>query len=116
MVDQKKLQKWLGYAINQNLGQFAVHAKNLTYDSNSLYLFSYKLKIRYYAVWLTEWRFFDNLVIFLIIIGSICQAMQSSYTNDQYDDKITRMKQILEEIMNFTTYFFIFEASMKIVS
>ena len=114
--DQEKIQLWLKNAINQNIGQFSVHGKNLTYDANVIYLFSYKSKLRQYIVWVTEWRWFDNLVIFLILLGSLCQAIQSSYTNEDYDEKTQKMIKVLEDITSFTTYFFILEASMKIIS
>ena len=42
--------------------------------------------------------------------------MQSSYTMEGYDDQTIQMLKIFEDITDFTTYFFIFEATMKILS
>ena len=116
VADQLKLQDWLKKAINQNIGLFEVHGKKLIYDAKSLYLFSYENKFRNHVVWLTEWKWFDQLVIFLIVIGSFCQAVQSSYTGEEYEPHIMQMKYILEQFINVTSYFFIFEATMKIIA
>jgi hypothetical protein len=50
------------------------------------------------------------------VIGSFCQAVQSSYTGEGYEANIMKMKSILENFINITSYFFIFEATMKIIA
>ena len=77
ILDQRQLQRWLENAINHNEGEFRVHGKVIIYESKSLNLFRYDIKFRKGVVWLTEAKFFDYFVILLIILGSVCQAMDS---------------------------------------
>jgi hypothetical protein len=78
----QNLIHWFQQAIDQNIGQFQVHEKAVTYDRNSLYLFSWEQPFRQRVVWLTEWRWFDSSVILLILVGSVCQAMYDFQEED----------------------------------
>ena len=61
---------------------------------------------------MAEWSIFDTIVISFIAIGSACQVLQ-----DFSDPNARTLKnQILFKIMDVTTYFFIFEAIMKIIA
>ena len=57
---------------------------------------------------------FDNLVIVLILLGSACQALWER--NPPQLNVVSRRNEILDMILLFTTYFFILEATMKIIT
>ena len=110
--DQLKVQKWLKKAIQQNIGIFEFHNQKFVYDAKSLYLLSYENPLRRGIVWLAEWSWFDNFIILLILLGSACQAL-----NDYSDpNDTTKYNQTLEQITQFTSYCFIVEASIKIIT
>jgi len=78
----------------------------------SLFIFSYKNKFRRLVVWITEWRWFDTVVISLILIGSVCQAIYKYQGGDENKE----YNQTLDTIMTSTSVFFVFEACLKIVA
>ena len=48
------------------------------------------------VVWLTEWIYFDRFVIFLIVLGSICQALDSQVDYSQNTEKTKLTKELLD--------------------
>lgn len=110
--DQKNLLAWLTLAIKQNMGVFIIHNKTHIYDEKSLYLFHYQSKVRIAIVQLTEWQWFDRIVIAVIIIGSFCQA---SYDYSDPAD-LTEYNRVINQIIEITTFFFIIEATCKIIA
>lgn len=94
------------------MGSFKVHGKELIYAHRSLNVFPNTNMFRKAIVWITEWKIFDNVVVAFIIIGSACQVLQDFSDPHGLTDK----NKILFLIMEIITYFFIFEASMKIIA
>ena len=55
-------------------GEFEVHGRLKKRVARSLWCLTNRHKIRYASVWLMEWKWFDNIIMGLIIINSICMG------------------------------------------
>ena len=80
--DQQGFIKWINKIKIQNEGIIKVHDEEFVYDINSLYIFSYKNRLRKALVWFAEWKWFDRFVVFLIFIASLCQASSDNLDPD----------------------------------
>ena len=63
---------------------FWVHGKTVKYSKNAFGILHNKTKLRYALVWIITSKWFENLVIFLILLNSIIMGMKD-YTDE--DDK-----------------------------
>lgn len=82
------------------------------FDEKSLGLFSYESNFRKSVVFLTEWKRFDQIIIGLILVGSI---MQAAYDYSDLNNQ-TLYNQRIENVTNLITFFFIAEAILKMIA
>jgi hypothetical protein len=87
-------------------------SKIVVYDRKSLYLFYHKTTTRRVLVGIAEAKAFDLFILLLILINSAGMIMYD------YKDRSNqcRYNQLLERMMNVTTYLFICEAVIKILA
>ena len=91
---------------------FFVHNKTVKYAKLSLGMLDNKNKLRWVFVWIANWKYFENIVLSLIIINSVLLGIKD-YTDP--DDRGTRNKFILYFEPVFT-YSFLTECVIKIIA
>lgn len=91
---------------------FKVHSKCRVYDDHALYCLKGKYKVRKALVWLVEWPYFENFILFCIFLNSISLAIFD------YNDRkgLTTWNQILEEAGLVFNAIFTFECVAKITA
>ena len=65
---------------------------------------------------MTEAKFFDYFVILLICLGSLCQALDNQIDFTKNTVETRRIKTALDSIQEYSAYFFIVEATLKIIA
>jgi len=71
-------------------------------------------KMRWYVVWLVEWKWFDRIVLIIIVANTICMAMfDNSYRRT---GKHLMINTILEDIEWIFIICFSIEAMLKIIT
>ena len=91
---------------------FYVHKKFVKFSKNSLGVLENKTKFRWALVWMTTSKFFDRLIICLIMLNSLFLAIKD-YTDE---DNVTSINQFVEQSEPFFTYIFLFECVSKILA
>jgi hypothetical protein len=91
---------------------FYVHGQIYKYSKDSLACFNNRTRFRWAAVWLINWRNFENLIITLIVMNSLTLGVKD-YTDK--DNKSVRNK-VVEAMDPFFTYLFLVECFSKIVA
>jgi hypothetical protein len=71
-----------------------------------------KNRFRWAMVWLINWRYFENIVIFLIGLNSITLGVKDYADKDNK----TQRNKIVEAMDPFFTYCFLFECTSKIIA
>ena len=89
-----------------------MHGKVIKYAKNSLGIFNNKTKFRFFLVWLTSHKRFENLIISLIMLNSLFLGIKD------YTDKLeeTSRNQFVEGMEPYFMWFFLFECSSKIMA
>jgi hypothetical protein len=62
--------------------RFKMHDKEVVFDERSLCVFSEKNWIRKACVWLTLWKWFDRVIILVIVFNSVLLGMHD------YNDRL----------------------------
>lgn len=78
----------------------------------SLFLFSGTNSIRKASVWLSEWKYFKQLIILAIFLNTLSLALYD-YSDR---DSLTYNNQILDNAGNAFTYIFTMEAIVEILA
>lgn len=91
---------------------FKFHRKCRVYDDNALFCLKGKYKIRKALVWLIEWPYFENFILFCIFLNSISLAIFD------YNDRssLTTRNMILEQAGLVFNVIFTFECVAKITA
>jgi hypothetical protein len=84
----------------------------VVYDSNSLYLFHHKSKLRRRIVGIVESSFFNNLILTLIVLNSITLAL---YNYDDRENGENWNKNLARIGLGFSVCFII-ECILKIIA
>jgi hypothetical protein len=88
------------------------YGKVKLYDKRSLYFLKGDYALRKSLVWLIEWNWFDNVILFCILLNSIALAIYNY--NDR--DSETAKNMILEEAGRIFSIVFTIEAVFKIMA
>jgi len=91
---------------------FWVHGKLVKYNKESLGLLDNKTKLRFGMAWIINSKWFDNIVIFLIMVNSILLGMKD-YTDANDTSDRNRFINIFEPLF---TYSFLTECICKVVA
>jgi hypothetical protein len=86
--------------------------KTVHYDKRSLYILSYKNKLRKWLVWLIEQSWFDFCILVIILLNSFCLAFYdySDRDNESFSN------ELLAIFGRIFTVIFLIEASVKIMA
>lgn len=93
-------------------GVFVLHNKTVHYDKRSLFIFSYKNKLRKLLVWLIEQPWFDICILIIILLNSLCLAFYDY--SDRDDSKFSN--KLLSIFGRIFTVIFLIEAMVKILA
>jgi hypothetical protein len=55
---------------------FKIHGREVYKDPCAFYIFPHTCKVRYYIIWLTEWKWFDRFITLVILVNSILLAIR----------------------------------------
>ena len=94
-----------------------VHGKILTkYTQKSLNQFSFDNGMRRFAIWMNEWKWFDNTIIFFIVLNSLMLGIidYNYIPNEDNLDKKPMMNQVFEKSEHFFTIMFFLELVIKV--
>ena len=91
-------------------GEFKIHGRIIKRVTRSLWCLTNKNKVRKSSVWLMEWRWFDRIIMTLILINSICMA------GYDYIDTDAERNKVLDRIFEVFSLLFAIEAIIKIIS
>ena len=91
---------------------FFVNNMYYKFSKTSLHMMSSRNAFRMVLVKIATHKVFDNIILLLIIVNSICLGVKD-YTDV---DNLTRKNQIIEVIESYFTYAFIGEAAIKIMA
>ena len=115
MYDSQYLRVTLKSLTHININDeqsFYVHGKIVKYNKNTFGILHNRTKLRFAMVWIIQSKWFDRLVILLILVNSIVLGMKD-YIDDQ--DK-TPMNRMINQIEPLFTYSFLLECICKILA
>lgn len=91
---------------------FLVHGKTVKFSKRSLGMLDNKNRIRICLVWLITNKWFENLIISLILINSLFLGIKD-YTDKE---NVTPINVFVESVEPFFTYIFLCECCAKILA
>ena len=91
---------------------FLVHGKKLRFAKNSLGLMTNRNPIRVGLVWLISWKWFDRVVISLILLNSILLGIKDY----QDPENLTYRNKLVEAFEPYFVWVFLFECITKVVA
>ena len=94
---------------------FYVHGKIVKYGPLSLGVLNNRTKLRYAMVWLVNWKWFDRIVMFLIILNSITLGIKDYTVPEELEMSIATNK-LVKDIEPLFTVSFLIECVSKILA
>jgi len=91
---------------------FYVHGKSVKYCKTAFGLLDNKNKLRWAFVWVVTSKWFDNLVLILIVINSIILGVKD-YTDPTDQTPKNKFIVIIEPVF---TYSFLMECIFKVIA
>ena len=91
---------------------FWVHNKYVRFSKNSLGILNNKTKLRYILVYVCTSKWFEYLIISMILLNSLFLGIKD-YTDK---DNVSDINQFVESIEPLFTYIFLMECTTKIMA
>lgn len=100
---------------------FDVHGQKRRFADSSLFVLKAEYRVRYWIVWLVEWRWFDRFILACIFANSLILGFKD-YTDPgmiaDADGKtsLSRRNEIVERSETIFSYIFVAECGLKILA
>lgn len=100
---------------------FEVHGRKRRFATNSLFFLGSKNPLRYYLVWIVEWKWFDRFILLCIVANSMILAFRDyedpgSLPDANGDYHQNLRNRIVEESETIFSWIFFAECAMKIMA
>ncbi len=102
----------LDSSFRKRKAEFHYHKKTFVFCKRSLYIFDESNKLRRFAVWLTEHRFFELATIALILFNAVLLGLRDFTDND----KKTNANKIYDYTAPIFIVYYLVEAALKIIA